>query len=127
MARASIVPAAELPLVDQLGACCASPAGEAISTEEAEVAAAVFKALAEPARVRLLSLIGSAGPEGACVCDLNEAIALAQPTVSHHLKVLLNAGLVTRERRGSWAYYRLRAGVLDSLSRTLGALQPADR
>ena len=68
--------------------------------------AVTFKALGDPVRLRLLSLIASAGPE-ACVCDLNEAFDLSQPTISHHLKVLREAGLVSSERRGTWVYYRL--------------------
>lgn len=116
------IPLAEqLRLVEQLGACC-SPLTEApITNEDAEVAARVFKALADPARVRLLSVIAAGDPSGTCVCDLNESVDLAQPTVSHHLKVMLDAGLLERERRGSWAYYRLRAGVLPAIARILGS------
>jgi len=115
-----------IPLLDQLpaqqlGACCSSLTEAPISVADAEVAAHVFKALADPARVRLLSIIASSGPEGACVCDLNESVDLAQPTVSHHLKVMLDAGLLERERRASWAYYRLRPGVLQTLAGILGA------
>ena len=112
---------AELPLVDRFQACCTSLVDEAIAQEDAEVVASMFKALADPARVRLISMIAKTGAEGACVCDLNEALDLAQPTVSHHLKVLLDAGLVDRERRASWAYYRLRAGALEGVARILGA------
>jgi len=111
----------ELLPVDRLQACCTSLVDQAIPHADAEVAASVFKALADPARVRLISMIASAGAEGACVCDLNDALDLAQPTVSHHLKVLLDAGLVERERRASWAYYRLRAGALEGIARILGA------
>ncbi len=118
MANAPII---EIPLVDRFQACCTSLVDDAIGQEEAEVAARVFKALSDPARVRLLSMIATAGEDGACVCDLNEAVDLAQPTVSHHLKVLLDAGLVERERRASWAYYRLRRGTLEGLARILGA------
>ncbi len=107
--------------VEQLGACCSSLTEAPISVADAEVAAHVFKALADPARVRLLSIIASSGPEGACVCDLNESVDIAQPTVSHHLKVMLDAGLLERERRASWAYYRLRPGVLQTLAGILGA------
>ena len=111
----------EIPLVDRLQACCTSLVGEAIPQADAVIAASVFKALADPARVRLISMIAKAGPEGACVCDLNEALDLAQPTVSHHLKVLLEAGLVERERRASWAYYRTRPGALEGIARILSA------
>ncbi len=110
----------ELPLAEQLGACCAPLTEAPISTADAEVAARVFKALADPARVRLLSMIAAGDPTGTCVCDLNAAVDLAQPTVSHHLKVMLDAGLLERERRASWAYYRLRPGVLRTIARILG-------
>lgn len=113
------VPTVEIPLVDRFQACCTSLVDEAIAQEDAEVAARVFKALADPTRVRLISMIARAGDEGACVCDLNDALDLAQPTVSHHLKVLLDVGLLERERRGSWAYYRLRPGVLGRLASIL--------
>lgn len=118
-------PVIEIPLVEQLpverlGACCSSLTSAPISTEDAELAAHVFKALADPARVRLLSIIAAGDPTGTCVCDLNESIDLSQPTVSHHLKVMLDAGLLDRERRASWAYYRLRPGVLTTLAGILG-------
>lgn len=108
-----------LPLVDQVAACCPRLTDAPISQEDAKAAARLFKALADPVRVRLLSLIGSAGEGEACVCDLVDTFDLAQPTVSHHLRVLLDAGLVERERRGSWAFYRLRAGALDMAARVL--------
>lgn len=83
-----------------------SQAGEPLDRQEAERLAKLLKAVADPARLRLLSIIHSA-PEGeVCVCDLVEPLGLTQPTVSHHLKVLTDAGLLTRERRGTWAYYR---------------------
>jgi ArsR family transcriptional regulator len=82
-------------------------AGEPIEPADADRLAKVLKALADPARLRLLSLIQSA-PEGeACVCDLTAPLGLSQPTVSHHLRILTEAGLLEREKRGVWAYYRL--------------------
>ena len=114
------LPLAEQLPVEQLGACCAPLTEAPISAEDAELAAHVFKALADPARVRLLSMIAAGDPDGTCVCDLNEAVDLAQPTVSHHLKVMLDAGLLERERRASWAYYRPRPGVLQTLATILG-------
>src|ERR1051325_5168675 len=82
-------------------------AGEPIEKHDAERLASVLKALADPARLRLLSLIQSS-PEGeACVCDLTAPLGLSQPTVSHHLRILTEAGLLEREKRGVWAYYRL--------------------
>jgi ArsR family transcriptional regulator len=78
----------------------------------------MFKALGDPVRLRLLSLIASTGSE-ACVCDLNDAFDLTQPTISHHLKVLREAGLVTSERRGTWVYYRLDPHALARLAALL--------
>ena len=79
----------------------------------------MFKALGDPTRVRLLSLIGAHGDGEACVCDLTEPVNLSQPTVSHHLKLLVEAGLVTREQRGKWAYYRLVQPALDAAADSL--------
>jgi ArsR family transcriptional regulator len=109
----------EMLPVDELAECCPRLTGTPLSEDEAETAAAVFASIANPVRVRLLSLI-SASPDGeACVCDLVDVFELSQPTVSHHLGKLLEAGLVERERRGSWAYYRLRRGALDTVARLL--------
>ena len=90
----------ELPAVR----CCAPLATAQLSGEEATATAALFKALADPQRVRLVNLLATAG-EPVCVCDLTDALGIGQPTVSHHLKKLLTAGLVRREQRGTWAYY----------------------
>jgi len=79
-----------------------------IDTEDAEQLATALKAIADPARLRLLSLIQAQPDQEACVCHLTEPLGLSQPTVSHHLKVLLRAGLVEREQRGSWAFFRVR-------------------
>ena len=98
---------------------CPPLLARALSTAEADRMAAVLKVLAEPARLRLLSLI-EAQPEGeACVCHLTEPLGLSQPTVSHHLKVLLDAGLVEREQRGSWAYFRVVPEPLNALREVL--------
>ena len=94
----------ELPLADV--PCCPPIAGTPLSADEAVELATVLKALADPARLRLLSVIQAAEGGEACQCDLTEPVGLSQPTVSHHLRVLHEAGLVTREKRGSWAYYR---------------------
>jgi ArsR family transcriptional regulator, arsenate/arsenite/antimonite-responsive transcriptional repressor len=98
----------ELPVIDvSAGApCCAPIAGAPLDAEEAADLARVLKALADPARLRLLSVIQNADGGEACQCDLTAPIGLSQPTVSHHLKILYDAGLVTREKRGTWAYYR---------------------
>ena len=94
----------ELPLADL--PCCAPIAGAPLDADEAAELAQVLKALADPARLRLLSVIQAADSGETCQCDLTAPVGLSQPTVSHHLKVLHDAGLVTREKRGSWAYYR---------------------
>lgn len=85
--------------------CCAPVLAAALSEEEAEDLAAAFKVLADPVRLRLLSLIAST--DEACACDLVEPLERSQPTVSHHLTVLTDAGLLTREKRGKWAWYRV--------------------
>ena len=83
--------------------------------------AGVLKALAEPARLRLISLIAANSPEPVCVCELIEPLGLSQPTVSHHLKVLVDAGILTREQRGKWAHFSV---VTERLSAIADALQP---
>ena len=94
-------------------------AGEPIERADAERLAGVLKALADPARLRLLSLIQSA-PEGeACVCDLTGPVGLGQPTVSHHLKILVDAGILHREKRGVWAYYSIVPGALERAAAVL--------
>jgi ArsR family transcriptional regulator len=93
-----------------------------VSVEDAERIARVFKALGDPTRVRLLSLI-AAGPDGeACICDLTEPVGLSQGTVSHHMKLLTEAGLVTREQRGKWAYFALDTNVMASAADALRAV-----
>ena len=91
----------------------------AIESEQADQLAAALKVLADPARLRLLSLIQAQPESEACVCHLVEPLGLSQPTVSHHLKVLLGAGLVEREQRGSWAYFRVLGDQLASLRELL--------
>ena len=100
-------------------ACCAPLAREPLSADGAAQLAGVLKALAEPARLRLVSMIAAHEDGEACVCDLTEPLGLSQPTVSHHLKVLLDAGLVTRDKRGVWAYYRLVPDALAGLGELL--------
>jgi len=101
--------------------CCSPLAGQPLSAAEAEQLAGVLKAVADPTRLRLLSLVAAHEGGEACVCDLTAPVGLTQPTVSHHLKVLVDAGLLTREKRGVWAYYRLVPGALDSLSGALAS------
>ena len=87
--------------------------------KEATALAARFKAIGDPNRLRLLSLIAAHKGGEACVCDLNEPLALSQPTVSHHLKILVEAGLLTRTKRGTWSFYALVPGALPMLADTL--------
>lgn len=107
-----------IPVTD-VTACCAPLNLEALSSENAEALARTMKALADPARLRLVSMVAAHVDGEACVCDLTEPLGLSQPTVSHHLKILTEAGFLTRSKRGQWAYYRLVPGALDSLSRLL--------
>lgn len=105
--------------------CCSTTAEGALDASAAEALAVVLKALAEPTRLRLVSLI-AAQPDGeACICDLTEPVGLSQPTVSHHMKVLVDAGLMIREQRGKWAYFRLAPGAMTSLAQVLSAVVPA--
>ncbi|GAB3442677.1 metalloregulator ArsR/SmtB family transcription factor [Phycicoccus ginsengisoli] len=90
--------------------------GEVWDAEQAERTARLLKAVADPARLRLLSLIAAAKDQEACVLDLTPAVGLGQPTVSHHLRVLTEAGLLTRERRGAWAWFRLVPARLEELA-----------
>jgi ArsR family transcriptional regulator len=94
---------------------CAALAAEALSDEEAAATAELFKALADPARVRIVNLLASAG-EPVCACNLNEPVGLSQPTVSHHLKKLVEVGLLEREQRGKWAYFSLRREAVEKLA-----------
>ena len=90
-----------------------------MDAEEAATLALKFKAMGDPTRLRLLSLVAAHDDGEACVCDLNEPLDLSQPTVSHHLKILVDAGLLTRTKRGTWSYYALVPGALPALAETL--------
>jgi ArsR family transcriptional regulator len=103
----------------ELSACCAPLTAEAVSAEAAAAVAARFKALGDPTRVRLLSLVAAHEGAEACVCDLTEPVGLSQPTVSHHLKVLVDAGILSRTKRGVWSYYAVVPGALDDLAAML--------
>ena len=106
----------ELPVLTD---CCSPVVRQVIDPAGADLLASRFKALGDPTRLRLISLV-AAHPDGeACVCDLIEPVGLSQPTVSHHLKILADAGLLTREQRGKWAYYRLMPDALDTLGRLI--------
>lgn len=100
-------------------AACCDNLGAPLARDEAETAARLLKAVADPVRLQLLSLIRSTEAGEACVCDLTPAVDLSQPTVSHHLKVLTEAGLLTRERRGHWAWFTLVPERLDQIARIL--------
>jgi ArsR family transcriptional regulator len=102
-----------------IAACCSPMTAGVVTDDAAATLARMFKALGDPTRVKLLSMIAAASDEGACACDLTEPVGLSQPTVSHHLKILVEAGLTTREQRGKWAYYRVAPEVLDSLASAL--------
>jgi len=102
------------------GTCCVTeaPTG-ALNAADASALAHTMKALAEPTRLRLLSLVAAHDGQEACVCDLTAPVGLSQPTVSHHLKVLVDAGLLTREQRGTWAYYSLVPGAISAAAQLI--------
>lgn len=102
-----------------VSACCSPLTGGVLDADAAERLAHIFKALGDPTRVRLLSLIAAADSGEACICDLTDPVGLSQPTVSHHMKLLVDAGLITREQRGKWAYYAVVRESLDALGNAL--------
>jgi ArsR family transcriptional regulator, arsenate/arsenite/antimonite-responsive transcriptional repressor len=101
----------ELPLIE----CCTPVAGEALSPAEAAALERLFKALADRHRLQILNCLLRADGEPVCVCEFQPLLGIKQPTVSHHLKQLVDAGLLDREKRGTYAYYRLKPGSLDRL------------
>ena len=105
-----------LPLAD---ACCAPLLREPITASQAADLAHQLKALADPTRLRLVSMVAAHEGGEACVCELTEPLGLTQPTISHHLKILVEAGIFTRDKRGVWAYYSLVPSALDALSAVL--------
>jgi ArsR family transcriptional regulator, arsenate/arsenite/antimonite-responsive transcriptional repressor len=123
-AGACCAPGPQLTLPSQDGGqavCCAPLSQVPLSAEQAEQVAPLLKALADPVRLRLMSLVASHEGGEACVCDLTDAFDLSQPTISHHLKVLHEAGLLEREKRGVWVYYRAQATALASLGLLIGS------
>ncbi|WP_184738199.1 helix-turn-helix transcriptional regulator [Arthrobacter sp. AZCC_0090] len=104
----------------QAVACCSPLSREPLSETEADGIVPLLKALGDPVRLRLMSLVASHEGGEACVCDLNDAFELSQPTISHHLKVLHEAGLLEREKRGVWVYYRARTDALENLAALIG-------
>ncbi len=108
----------QLPIV-AMDACCSPLAREPLTETQAVELSTLFKAMADPVRLRLLSLIASHDGGEACVCDLTDAFDLTGPTISHHLKVLRESGLITGQRRGTWVYYRVHPEMLARLSAVL--------
>jgi ArsR family transcriptional regulator len=101
-------------------ACCSPVSREILDAADATTLATAFAALADPIRLRLLSCVASAKGDEVCACDLLEPSGRSQPTVSHHMKILVDAGLVTREKRGLWVWYRVVSSRLDALRAALG-------
>ncbi|MET9908744.1 metalloregulator ArsR/SmtB family transcription factor [Streptomyces sp. NPDC006476] len=116
----------QLQVLGQDAACCAGLSAAPLDEDRATDLAKVFKALGDPVRLRLMSMIASRGQGGeVCVCELTPAFDLSQPTISHHLKLLRQAGLIDCERRGTWVYYWVLPGVLDRLAAFLTTPLPA--
>jgi ArsR family transcriptional regulator, arsenate/arsenite/antimonite-responsive transcriptional repressor len=105
-------------------ACCSPLTTQPLTTQQAEQIAPLLKALADPVRLRLMSLVASHHNGEACICELNGAFELSQPTISHHMKVLHEAGLVDRDKRGVWVYYRVRPRALAGLGTLIGPPAP---
>lgn len=112
---------AELPQTDA-ATCCAPLAREPITAAAADTLSRTLKAIADPARLRLVSIVAASSDGSVCVCDLTEPVGLSQPTVSHHLRVLVEAGILQREKRGTWAYFSLVPGSMDSLAGMLATV-----
>lgn len=108
--------------VQPIEVCCSPVTAGVLTEDEAAELAGVFKVLGDPARLRLLSMVASAEAGEACACDLVEPVGRSQPTVSHHLALLVEAGLLTREKRGRWAWYRI---VPERLAAVRDVLAPA--
>jgi ArsR family transcriptional regulator, arsenate/arsenite/antimonite-responsive transcriptional repressor len=104
-----------LPLAE----CCTPLLREPITADQADDLARLFKALADSTRLRLVSMVAAHDGGEACVCELTEPLGLTQPTISHHLKILVDAGIFTRDKRGVWAYYALVPAAMDALSAVL--------
>ena len=115
-----------LPVLDPAGtaACCPPLSAGPMSQAQAGQVAPLLKALADPVRLRLMSLVASHPGGEACACDLNDAFNLTQPTISHHLKVLHEAGLLERDKRGVWVYYRASTQALAGLAALIGTASP---
>ncbi|WP_270887121.1 ArsR/SmtB family transcription factor [Pedococcus sp. 5OH_020] len=120
----------ELPLIQPEGAlaCCTPLAREPMPAEQAEQVSSLLKAIADPVRLRLMSMVLSHEGGEACVCDLTPAFDLSQPTISHHLKVLHESGLLDREKRGVWVYYRAKPDAMAAMTTLFATVSgtPAD-
>jgi ArsR family transcriptional regulator len=120
-------PLPDVPALEGLLACCTPLAREPMSAEQAAQVAPLLKAIADPARLRLLSIVLSHEGQEACVCDLTPYFDLSQPTISHHLKVLHETGLLDREKRGTWVFYKARPQAMAALVTLLSpTATPAD-
>ena len=111
--------AGKISVLDPI-ACCAPVRADVLDEEQAVLLASSFAALADPIRLRLLSFIAASGADEVCACDLLEPSGRSQPTVSHHMKILVDAGLIERDKRGLWVWYRLVPSRLDALHSVLG-------
>ena len=118
---ATIQPRRGLPLLAD--ECCSTLLREPLTASQASDLARTLKALADPTRLRLVWMVSAYEGGEACVCDLTDPLGLTQPTISHHLKILVDAGIFTREKRGKWAYYALVPSALDALSSVLSTSQ----
>ncbi|MTE21848.1 metalloregulator ArsR/SmtB family transcription factor [Streptomyces sp. TRM43335] len=118
MSNTKVLPVLE---TEDVAPCCPPLTERPLTAEEAERTAAMFKALGDPVRLRLFSLVASHEGGEACVCDISD-VGVSQPTVSHHLKKLKEAGLLTSERRGTWVYYRVAPSVVAAMSAMLAPL-----
>ncbi|HLI38302.1 MAG TPA: metalloregulator ArsR/SmtB family transcription factor [Streptosporangiaceae bacterium] len=107
------------PALPAAGECCAPLLREPITASQAAGLARLLKALADPTRLRLVSMVAAREDGEACVCELTGPLGLTQPTISHHLKILVDAGILTRDKRGVWAYYALVPSALDALAAVL--------
>jgi ArsR family transcriptional regulator len=117
------MPTAPLPLLsDELVDCCTPSGSDGLDLESAQRLATVLKVIADPTRLRLLSIVAAHQDSEECICNLTDRVGLSQPTVSHHMKLLVDAGLLEREQRGKWAYYRLQPGTLDTLARLVSTI-----
>jgi len=101
---------------DLAAGCCSPAVDDVISADQAESLATALRTIADPTRLRLISMVAAHDGGEACVCDLTEPVGLSQPTVSHHLKILVEAGILTREQRGKWAYYTLQPDRLQAIA-----------